>query len=143
MTVRDPYTGVERPAVPRPPRSSFRRWSPALLIAAIAIAGGVAEWRNSEHAPPPPQAVIAARPSATSAPAIAVPVAPVATTPAATADDLARATVALTRAGDQLSNDATLLIALAVLQALVLAGQLFLYGQQKRAGRGNRPASAA
>jgi hypothetical protein len=135
MTVRDPYTGVERPAPRRTP-SSLRRWWPALLIAAIALAGGVAEWRSSEHAAPLYQAAGTAKPgntstAASSAPSAAAPAA----TPAATPDDLARAMAALAQENDRLSNDSMLLIAVAVLQALVLAGQLFLYGQQKRAGR--------
>jgi hypothetical protein len=131
MTVRDPYTGVERPAPRRAP-SSLRRWWPALLIAAIAIAGGIAEWRSSEHAQPLYQAAGTTPPgskgAAATAPAIAA-------APAATPDDLARALSALAQENDRLSNDSMLLIAIAVLQALVLAGQFFLYGQQKRGGR--------
>lgn len=131
MTVRDPYTGVERPAPPRAP-ASLRRWWPALLIAAIAIAGGIAEWRSSEHPSAPYQAAGTAHPAGTSA-AAAAPA--IAATPAATPDDLARAMSALAQENDRLSNDLMLLIAIAVLQALVLAGQFFLYSQQRRSGR--------
>jgi hypothetical protein len=133
MTVRDPYTGVERPAAPRAP-SSLRRWWPVLLIAAIALAGGIAEWRSSEHAQPLYQAAGSTPPSGKSAAAAAAAPA-IAATPAATPDDLQRAMAALAQENDRLSNDSMLLIAIAILQALVLAGQFFLYGQQKRGGR--------
>ncbi len=54
---------------------------------------------------------------------------------AAAPDEIARATTALAQARDQLNGTSNLLIGIAVLQAIVLVGQLYLYGQQRRASR--------
>jgi hypothetical protein len=132
MTVRDPYTGVEK--APHPPRPFTRRWWPVLLIAAIAAAAGFAEWRNATqpHSSAPATAAVAAGNPAASAPK--PPPAP----QAAASGDLAATALALTKASDQLNRASELLMGIAALQIVVLAGQLYLLGRQRRASRDRR-----
>jgi len=135
MTFRDPYTGVETKA--RPPQSPLQRWWPALAIALVAIVVGYVEWHNAQM-PHPPAATGTNEPNiatsaTTAAPNIVASASATAQTP--NADELTQATAALVKASDQLSGTSNLLIGIAVLQAIVLVGQLYLYGQQRRASR--------
>jgi len=133
MTIRDPYTGVERRAPP--PRRVLERWWPAIVILAILLLAGIFEWRNagSSRAPQSPSAPVAAPPASPAARHAAIPAA---AAPQAPPDELARATTALDKAADQLSNEGNLMLAIAALQVIVLAGQLYLFGVQRRAARG-------
>jgi len=126
MTVRDPYTGAEKKASPS--RSFRERWWPALLILAIFVAAGYFEWQRAA----PSGGRLDAAPSP---PAIAIQPA---TPHIASNDALTRATTALAAATEQLARDAKLLIAIAALQLLVLAGQLYLFDRQRRAARAAR-----
>jgi hypothetical protein len=125
MTLRDPYTGT--PRAPRPPRPFAHRWWPVLLIAAIAAVAGFAEWQNTrrEHSPAPAATSAATPPTASAATAA----------PGAASGEIAAATLALTKATDQLERTSELLIGIAALQVIVLAGQLYLLGRQRRAAR--------
>ena len=122
MTLRDPYTGM--PKAPRPPRPFAHRWWPILLIAAIAALAGFAEWQNTrrEHSPAPASTSAATPPTASAA-------------PGAASGEIAAATLALTKAADQLERTSELLIGIAALQVIVLAGQLYLLGRPRRAKR--------
>lgn len=136
MTVRDPYTGVEIKARPRPPQSPLQRWWPAIAIVVVAVVVGYFEWHNAQtpHAPP---ASSANKPAVASTATTATPNIVASTSgPAQTPnpDELAQATAALAKASDQLSGTSNLLIGIAALQAVVLVGQLYLFGQQRRAG---------
>lgn len=144
MTVRDPYTGVERLA-PRRPKSFMSRWWPVALFVVIAVAGGGAEWRNSivERAPHPVPAASAPASTGTITPSAGAATALASTAPATTPQalgnsDLTRALDALNAASDRLSNYALLLIILAALQAIVLVCQLYLFGKQLQVAR-DRP----
>lgn len=132
MTFRDPYTGVEIPARRPPPRSPLQRWWPAAAIAVAAIVVGYFEWHSAQTPLRPP--ATAATSSQPAAPHSSSPAAPGIST-AAASDEIARATAALATASDQLSGTSNLLIGIAVLQAIVLVGQLYLFGQQRRAAR--------
>ncbi|HEV8016915.1 MAG TPA: hypothetical protein VGP48_15355 [Stellaceae bacterium] len=127
MTLRDPYTGA--PKAPRPPRPFAQRWWPVLLIAGIAAVAGFAEWQNShrKHSPAPATSTTASAPTANAAK-------PLLPAPGAATDEIAAATLALTTATDQLDRMSELLMGIAALQVIVLAGQLYLLGRQRRAG---------
>lgn len=134
MTVRDPYTGVERKARPRAPQSPLQRWWPAGAIALVAIVVGYVEWHNAHT--PQLRPAIATQPHVASSATTAAPnivASASASTQAPSADQLAQATAALAKASDQLSGTSNLLIGIAALQALVLVGQIYLFGQQRRA----------
>lgn len=137
MTVRDPYTGVETKAGPRPPQSPLQRWWPAIAIALVAIVVGYFEWHNA-RTPHPPLAVSASRPNVASTATTTAPnivASPSASAQTPNGDELVRATAALAGASDQLAGTSNLLIGIAVLQAIVLVGQIYLFGQQRRAGQ--------
>jgi hypothetical protein len=144
MTVRDPYTGVERLA-PSRPRSFASRWWPVALFVAIAVAGGGVEWRNSmvERAPHPaatasaPQLARGGTAVGTSPTTAAEtpPAGNAATTQTVANDDLIVALNAMATASDRLANYSVLILLLAALQAIVLAGQLYLFGKQLQAAR--------
>lgn len=146
MTVRDPYTGVETRA-PRRPQSFASRWWPVALFVVIAVLGGGAEWRNSiaVRAPHPvvtttTNQIARAGAAVGSAPTTAAETAPAgnaATTPFVANDDLIVALNAMATASDRLANYSLLILILAALQAVVLAGQLYLFGKQLQAARNN------
>ena len=130
MTVRDPYTGVETKV--RPPRSPLQRWWPAGAIALVAIVVGYFEWHNAQTpAPRPPTAATQTQPQvASSAPRNAP-----AAGQAPNQDELAQETAVLAKASDQLGGTSNLLIGIAALQAVVLIGQIYLFGQMRRTAR--------
>jgi hypothetical protein len=133
MTFRDPYTGVAK--TPRPPRPFTQRWWPALVIAAIAAIAGFAEWQNATrpHAPAPAStAATATVNSADSAPSRQAAPA------SAASGDLAAATVAITKASAQLDRVSELLMGIAALQIVVLAGQLYFLVRHRRDARNGR-----
>jgi len=133
MTVRDPYTGVERKMPPRP-RSFVERCWPVAVIAAILLIAGIFEWRNamSSRAPHPHDASATTPVLSTPSPA-KPPTLPGAALPQpAASDGIARASAALTRAADALRADSELMLAIAALQVIVLAGQLYVFGMQRR-----------
>lgn len=137
MTYRDPYTGVERKARPHPSQSRLQRWWPAGAIALVALVVGYVEWHNAQA--PAPHAVVSANQlhvagtATTAAPSIVAN--PSATARPPSADELAQATAALAKASDQLSGTSNFLLGIAAVQALVLIGQIYLLGRQRRANR--------
>lgn len=137
MTVRDPYTGTEQLARKRPPQSPLQRWWPAGAIALVAVVVGYVEWHNAQT-PVARPAAATAQPHVASTATIAAPTvaaSPSASAQATNANEIAQAAAALAKASDQLSGTSNLLIGIAALQALVLVGQLYLFGRQRRAGQ--------
>lgn len=144
MTIRDPYTGVETLA-PRRPKSFMSRWWPIGLFVVIAVLGGGAEWRDSivERAPHPVATASTAQVTHNAPTAASASTTPAETPLAGNAartqfvanDDLIVALNAMATASDRLANYSLLILILAALQAVVLAGQLYLFGKQLQAAR--------